>query len=79
MKSNLPLPSIAGHLGLFVLKVALGLLVFEMPSNHTSLLSREIDPYARIGVPVSLLVHWVWGKFDEADPRKSCTGQLVGR
>jgi len=79
MKSNSPLPSIAGRLGLFVLTVALGLLVFGVLSNYTPLLSREIDPYARIGVTVSLLVRWVWGKFDEADPRKSCTSQLVRR
>ena len=47
MKSNSPLPSIAGRLGL---------LIFVVLSNYTPLLSREIDPYARIGVTVSLLV-----------------------
>jgi len=47
MKSNSPLPSIAGRLSL---------LIFVVLSNYTPLLSREIDPYARIGVTVSLLV-----------------------
>jgi hypothetical protein len=61
-----------------VLTVALGLLVFEVLSNYTPLLSREIDPYARIGVTMSLLVRWVWGNFHEADPRKSCTSPLGG-
>lgn len=59
MNSNSHPPSIAERLGLFVLTVALGLLVFIVLSNYTPLLSREIDPYARIGVTVSLLVRWV--------------------
>jgi hypothetical protein len=62
MKSNSHLASITGRLGLFVLTVALGLLVFVVLSNYSPLLSREIDPYARGGVTVSLLARWVWGK-----------------
>jgi len=59
MKSKSILPSIAGRLGLFGLPAALGLLVFVVLSNYTPLLSREINPYAWIGVTVSLLVRWV--------------------
>ena len=79
MKNNSTLPSIAGCLGLFVLTVALGLLVFVLLSNYSPLQSCEIDPYARVGVTVSLLARWVRGKFNEADPHKSCTSQYIRR